>query len=150
MSARGEHLPTGLSEPVNRRFADNLTQQYDGLAERDPIFAELRNIFDLAVVAALLRTQGLARSAGWERLPFTADLGYTPPRVPPKATVPSVVNHKVFGGRDIVVQVAGGVQAPVLDLLQPTTMWRADSTLVSPVATHAAGESPRTGWTWSR
>ena len=148
VSARGEHLPTGLSEPVNRRFADNLTQQYDGLAERDPIFAELRNIFDLAVVAALLKTQGLARSAGWERLPFTAGLGYTPPRVPPKATVPSVVNHKVFGGRDIVVQVAGGVQAPVLDLLQPTTMWRADSTLASPVATQV--EAPRSGWTWAR
>lgn len=148
VSARGEHLPTGISEPVNRRFADNLTQQYDGLAERDPIFAELRNIFDLAVVAGLLRTQGLARSAGWEHLPFTAGLGYTPPRVPPMATVPSVVNHKVFGGRDIVVQVAGGVQAPVLDLLQPTTMWQADSTLTSPVETRAA--ATRSGWTWSR
>jgi len=64
------------------------------------------------------------------------------------ATVPSVVNHKVFGGRDIVVQVAGGVQAPVLDLLQPATMWQADSTLVSPVAPRV--EATRSGWTWAR
>lgn len=141
VSARGEHLATGLSEPINRRFAENLTKHYDELAERDPVFAELRNVFDLAVVAALLRTQGLARSAGWQHLPFTTDLGYTPPRLPPRKTVPSVVNHKVFGGRDIVVQVAGGVQAPILDLLTPPAMLTAD-----PALTRPATPAPSSSW----
>jgi hypothetical protein len=147
VSARGENLPTGLSEPINRRFAENLTKHYDELSERDPVFAELRNIFDLAIVAALLRTQNLARTAGWEHLPFTTDLGYTPPRLPPRTTVPSVVNHKVFGGRDIVVQVAGGVQAPILDLLAPTAML--ESTTALPATLRPRPANARATWTWS-
>ena len=150
ISARGENLPTGASEPINRKFAENFTAHYDELARRDPVFAELQNVFDLALVVGLLRTEGLARKAGWERLPFGDTLAYTPPTVEPRQTVPSVVNHKVFGGRQIVVQVAGGVQVPVLTVLGDRSRWQMlESAQVEAIPVHRPESGTRL-WGWSR
>jgi hypothetical protein len=150
ISARGENLPTGASEPINRKFAENFTARYDELARRDPVFAELQNLFDLALVVGLMRTEGLARQAGWERLPFGDPLGYTPPAVEPRRTVRSVVHHKVFGGRQIVVQVAGGVQVPVLAVLGDRAEWQKLEPSEAELIPVRKPEGTARSWSWSR
>src|SRR5262249_39676628 len=111
VNAQGKHLPTGVSEPVNRQFAENFTRHYAELAERDPVFADLRNIFDLALVAALCRRERLHERADWELGVFAAGGSYRPAEAVAPKVIESVINHRVYGGKDIVVQVAGGVQA---------------------------------------
>jgi hypothetical protein len=50
----GQRASTGQAEPINQLFASNFTNHYQELAQRDPIFADLQGIFDLALVAALI------------------------------------------------------------------------------------------------
>src|SRR5207302_9850309 len=45
VNSHGQHVPTGSAEPVNLLFAQNFTRHYNELAQRDLVFADMRNIF---------------------------------------------------------------------------------------------------------
>ncbi|MCA9015661.1 MAG: DUF1598 domain-containing protein [Planctomycetaceae bacterium] len=110
VTKEGQRLQTGQAEKLNREFAANFTRHYQELAQQDLVYADLQNIFDLALVAALVRNEQLADRAGWEMTAFAANGVYHPAEFEPAHTVDTVVNHRVFNGKDVVVQVAGGVR----------------------------------------
>jgi hypothetical protein len=122
VNAQGKHVPTGVSEPINRKFAENFTEHYAELAEREPVFADLQNIFDLALVAALCRQEHLHDRADWNPEVFAPGGAYQPAAVPAAKTIESVLAHRVYGGTDIVVQVAGGVQANLVAMARDKAM----------------------------
>ena len=64
VSAQGDRQRTGKASPQAQTWADAMTERYDALSVKEPIFGELRNCMDLAVVAALIVKQRLAARAG--------------------------------------------------------------------------------------
>jgi len=120
----GQQVQTGKSEGSNLTFAQKFTQQYAELAKQDIVFADLQNVFDLALVAAILRNEGAADRAGWDFGAFSNDGAYAITRFNAPTEVESVVNHRVFRGRDIVVQVAGGVRADLAAVLDNEAVTR--------------------------
>jgi len=52
--ANGVARPSGRSDPVTQRWADLMTGRYQDLAQADPVFAQLQNCMDLAVVSSLI------------------------------------------------------------------------------------------------
>jgi len=113
----GKRIHTGKAETTNRLFAQEFTKNYAQLAERDIVFADLQNIFDLALVAALIRHERLHQRTNWDLGVFDASSAYTTAQFEPATTVMSVSNHRVYNGKDIVVQVAGGVRADLMSVL---------------------------------
>ena len=148
INERGERVQTGRSEGTNRRFAENFTQHYSVLSRRDTVFADLKNVFDLALVAALINRQGLAEQADWDLGVFAVGGDYQTASHPVPRTVNSVVNHRVYGGRDIVVQVAGGVRADVGSILRNLKVMKTNPRLngVAPAARPA--DLPKGRWWW--
>jgi hypothetical protein len=65
LTALGQQVHTGQSQPLNQQFAEDFTKHFAELAAKYPIYAELQNIFDLALVAALVRAEGLADRVDW-------------------------------------------------------------------------------------
>jgi hypothetical protein len=63
----GKQVNTGRSSELNAQFARNFTQHYDALAVKYPVYAELRNIFDLALVAGLIEQHRLGDDDRCER-----------------------------------------------------------------------------------
>lgn len=124
VNAQGRHVPTGIAEPLNRQFAENFTRHYAELAKRDPVFGELQNLFDMALVAALCRQEGLLELAHWEPGAFAPQGDYQSLKFGPPKEVESVINHRVYGGKDIVVQVAGGVQADIAGVARDPALAR--------------------------
>ncbi len=55
---------TGKSNAIAQKWADNMTAHYDELAVADPVFGELRNCMQLALVGALVAHERLADKAG--------------------------------------------------------------------------------------
>lgn len=110
LNAQGQQVQTGQSEGSNRVFAETFTAKYSEIAKHDLVFADLRNVFDLALVASLLQHKQLAQKANWDFGAFATDGAYTTAIHATPLEVDSVVNHRVFRGKDIVVQVAGGVR----------------------------------------
>ncbi len=129
VNSQGQHVPTGVSEPVNRLFAQKFTEKYDEFAQRDLVFADMRNIFDMALVAALCREEDLHQKAAWDLGVFAPEGAYQPAVVNAPTVVDSVMNHRVYAGKDIVVQVAGGVQADVVAIARDKNLAKEDAGL---------------------
>jgi hypothetical protein len=148
LTAQGERVHTGKAEATNRAFAEKFTAGYGKLAAEDVVFGELRNVFDLALAAALIRSERLDDRAGWDRGVFAAGGAYEPARYAPARTVETVANHRVYNGTDIVVQVAGGVQADLLGLLKDSAVYRTAIRTGEAVAAVKAAHAPETRWWW--
>ncbi len=147
LTAEGKHLPTGKSEGVNRLFAENFTKNYDKLAQKDLVFADARNVFDLALVSALICKEGLLNQAAGFQV-FSSGGLYQPASYNVPREVESVVNHRVYNGRDIVVQAAGGVQANLKEVLQNKDTVKASPKLDQVAQTAKAPALPAGRWWW--
>ena len=55
VSAEGQRQGAGRSDAASQAFVNAFTKQYSELAERSPVYAELRNLIDLAVAAAYMQ-----------------------------------------------------------------------------------------------
>ena len=87
-----------------------MTETFGDLINKDQIFAELRNVFDLSVIAALIEKEGLLAEAGVE---VSTLVGTGQPVVMPKLNSPSqvptaasLVNYR----RGTIITASGGVQ----------------------------------------
>lgn len=148
LTADGKHLPTGQSEPINRQFAENFTQNYDKLADRDLVFADMQNVFDMALVAALIRHERLADRATWSLGSFANNGEYRPATYAVPKEVASVVNHKVYNGRDVVVQVAGGVRADVVAVVKDPNLAKEAPQLTAVAKQADTPKLPAGRWWW--
>ena len=148
VNAQGQHVPTGVSEPVNRMFAQNFTQHYSKLARREPVFAELQNMFDMALVAAICRQEKLHERSGWNLGVFSRDGDYRPATVSSPSSIDSVMNHKVYGGKNIVVQIAGGVEGNLLSVARDPKLAKEDAGLNDVAGRGKLPELPVSRWWW--
>lgn len=144
----GKRVHTGKSEATNRLFAENFTKNYADLAAQDLVFADLQNVFDLSLVAAIVEHERLADRAGWNLGSFARTGEYRPASFAPAETVMSVVNHRVFNGKDIVVQVAGGVRGDFISMLKDSSIVKEVSRLANLSSRGQAGELPEGRWWW--
>lgn len=64
VDAQGNRHRTGKASPQAQKWADAMTERYDELSVKEPIFGELRNCMDLAVVSALILQERLTDKAG--------------------------------------------------------------------------------------
>ncbi|GAG39565.1 unnamed protein product, partial [marine sediment metagenome] len=62
----GQKTATGNANPLAQKWADDFTEHYSKLSAELPIFGQLRNCIDLAVVAALLSKYELFKKAGFQ------------------------------------------------------------------------------------
>lgn len=118
LAADGTRRNADFTKVSTTRFARQFTEKYTELAERSSIFAELQNLFDIAIVTALIREEGLAARIGWTMELF-AEPGaievreYNVPRM-----APSIANSRKAGRLLVVGVVGGGVQ------IHPVQVWR--------------------------
>lgn len=64
LDATGVKRQTGKADPATQKWADVMTSKYEELAQVEPVFGQLRNCMDLAVVAAIMVTHDLPAKAG--------------------------------------------------------------------------------------
>lgn len=149
LNAQGKQVQTGQSEGSNRVFAQSFTAKYEELAKHDIVFADLKNVFDLSLVAAILQHEGAAQRVGWDLGTFSNEGSYITARHDAPREVDSVVNHRVFRGRDIVVQVAGGVRADLGSVIADASIYREGVRLEGTVSkARTDNELPANSWWW--
>ncbi len=109
VSQTGQVSDAPFTRVSTRRFAQLFTEKFPELCEKVPVFAELQNLIDLAIVAALFKKEQLPEKAGWEMSLF-GDPARTPlvKRAVPKQ-VPSISNFKAARRGMILGLVGGGV-----------------------------------------
>ncbi len=117
VAASGNREQSGHADPTAKKWADKMTEHYGELAVAVPIFGELRNCMELAVVGALLRDKGLIDRAGC-RLPTMLD--GTPLKLS-EYNVPKYVDSKVSmlqRGRNWIISASGGVAIRPMEIVE--------------------------------
>jgi hypothetical protein len=110
----GTRQASGRSSPAATQWANNMTTHFDALAAKDSVFGQLRNLMDLAVVAALIHKYSLLDRASL-RVPY---LSGEEPIVSFQA--PRQVETKgsfVKKGRNWMISASGGIQILPYDVL---------------------------------
>ena len=123
LAERGQRLHTGDAQPLYERFARNFTEHFESMAVKYPIYAEMRNIFDLSLVCSLIESEGLADRIDWHMSSFRDPKKFQVARGNVPRTVPSAVNHRVIPGQGkstVFAVPAGGVS------FRPSEMVAAD------------------------
>lgn len=119
LTATGQQVHTGKSNPLNAEFAHRFTKHFEALAKKYPVYADLQNIFDLALVASLLRAEGLADRVGWHMLTLGDGNQFAVAHGPAPKEVDTVLNHRVVNGSNILAAISGGVSVNCRSLVAP-------------------------------
>lgn len=109
LTERGMRVHTGKSDELNEQFAHSFTKQFEALAAKYPIYAELQNVFDLALVSAVIVAEDLPGQVGWHLTHFGDPQRYQVERGPAPADVETVINHRLIRQKHILAGVSGGV-----------------------------------------
>lgn len=111
VAADGTVQGTGQADPTAKKWADLLTEHYTALAAKDPTLAQLRNLMDLCVAAAVIQREDLVGLAGGSSFSLLASpdsklaVGQSPA---PRTVEPQCSFLKI--GRNYVITASGGVQ----------------------------------------
>jgi hypothetical protein len=148
LDERGERIHTGKSDELNSRFAQSFTKRFEALSAKYPVYADLRNIFDLALVAAVVRSHALSEQADWHLTHFGADGGYQPELGIAPKQVESIINHRVLSGNRIVAGVSGGVTVDARQLAAKSAVKTDDYGLLQTERRQSTPKSlaPRAWW----
>ncbi|HZL88402.1 MAG TPA: DUF1598 domain-containing protein [Pirellulaceae bacterium] len=103
---------------ASQLFCSAFTKKYPDIAAASPVYAQLRNMMDLAIVAAFLRRHDMYARSGW-----TADVLRDEGRLPCEALpvpkqVACVVNWQWKGAR-LLTPAGGGVSIDAEAALEP-------------------------------
>lgn len=137
---------TGEKVKQNRfakQWADTMTERFEELAAAEPTFRELRNVMDLSVIAAIIKSEGLSKKVGLE-LPVI--LG-TKDHKMPSYSVPKVVPAQcsfVRISNSWLVSASGGIQLDSWSVASKTESV-AEVGEVAELASSTAGDS----WWWN-
>jgi hypothetical protein len=108
VSATGERKAASRVSKASQAFVRSFTHKYPELAERSPVYAELRNLIDLAIAAACIQKQGYREKAGWKMEFFGSEKEYPVETYDIPKTVESAVNV-IARGNTFSFPVGGGV-----------------------------------------
>jgi hypothetical protein len=118
VSGQGERTTSGRANVASDAFVRSFTQRYPQLADRSPIYAELRNLIDLSVLAAYMQQQDYYGKAGW-KMPLLGSEKSLPLETysAPKLVAPAI--NAVMRGSTLMTPIAGGVHIEAQMALQP-------------------------------
>jgi hypothetical protein len=121
VSSAGQRQVGGINK-ASQAFVTGFTKIYPELADRAPVYANLRNLIDIAIAAAFIQQQDYYAKAGW-KMEFLGDENAFPVETYdiPK-TVESTVNAIFKGGR-LLTPIGGGVE------IQPQMALKSDKLL---------------------
>jgi hypothetical protein len=141
LAADGQVEGTGAAGASARQWAQNMTDRYEALSERLPVFAELRNAMDLAVVAALMVRHDLPGKSGWS-FPQLAEGGQHGPEFAAPRQIDSRASF-VRRGKHWIVSISGGVE------IDPwAVMERTEESAETAAARAAAEPAEKSNWWW--
>jgi hypothetical protein len=128
LDEEGNRIHTGKSHGPTKSFARDFTRHFSAMANQYPIYRELKNVFDMALIANLIKQQRLADRVDWDLTFFgpekSGNLTYVVPVDRAAQQVDTVMNERVLKVRKKsstvrhrIVGVSGGISYNVRDAL---------------------------------
>ena len=117
----GRRSSAARGNRASEAFVKAFTMMYPKLAERSPIYAQLRNCIDLAVAAAFIQHQDYYSLVHWKPEVFHSEQAYPVETLNPPQQVESAVNS-LWKGNTLVTPIGGGVELRPTEAIDPTNL----------------------------
>jgi hypothetical protein len=143
IAAAGTLQHSGHASPTAQKWADIMTEKYPELAVADPIFGQLQNCMELAVVGALVVKERLVEKAGYSMPTLIDSSAVRPESFHAPKQVESIASM-VKKGKNSIISASGGVAINswiVADTVR-------SSPAVAPVRTKAVA-AENASWWWN-
>lgn len=129
----GKPQPSGKTDLAAKRWCEKMNANFDKLAKADPVFAELKNCMDLAMVVALIHREAMMDQADCKLTAFTENLVLKLPVYPVPKYVPakSVIQYNTSE----YVIACGGVEINPFPVLNDAKLDARLDNLEAPLAT---------------
>jgi hypothetical protein len=147
VGGRGERTTARRSTGASQAFVHSFTQRYPALADRSPVYAELRNLIDLSVLAAYIQQQNFYGKAGWQ-MPFFGGEKSMPVETyeAPKLVSPTV--NALMKGNRLMTPIAGGVHIEAQMAIKPENLLPDEKAKVSKLHQQTKPELAPGQWWW--
>lgn len=109
VQANGGRVVTGSTDRASQTFTQEFTRKYGELAKADPVYAQLRNLIDLAIAAAFIQQYDYYGKAGWDSAVLGSEERYPVETLPEPKQVETAVNA-IWKGNTLMTPVGGGVR----------------------------------------
>ena len=126
LTQQGNRIRTGQSNETAAEYAHQFTRHFQQLAVKYPIFAELQNIFDLALATALLRQENLPSQVGWSMMHFSDTDRFQVTLADAPKWVSTIVQHRVVEEGRLLAAASGGVSVNTQSMLQKNVFRNSD------------------------
>jgi hypothetical protein len=117
----GRRSAAARGNRASEAFVKAFTKMYPKLAERSPIYAQLRNCIDLAVAAAFIQHQDYYSLVHWNPAVFHSEQAYPVETLNPPQQVESAVNS-LWKGNTLLTPIGGGVEMRPTEAIDPTNL----------------------------
>lgn len=153
LGAQGNRIHTGKSDDLNLQFANSFSKHIKMLSRKYPIYGELRNVFDTALVVALIESEKLDEKSNWSGEGFLNDSIYPIEKASVPREVQTVINHRIINQRSakkrhFIAGVSGGVSVDMRKISRPKAI-RVEGYVAAPKTRETPPNNlNRTSWWW--
>ena len=142
----GRRMSADRPDRASKTFTETFTRKYAEIAARTPVYAQLRNLVDLSIVAAWMQEHDAYGKAGWGAETLRQEASYPIERLVAPVEVSPAINAIQRGNR-LVTPIGGGVTMQPRLALDPQNVVADDEGTVAA----ARGEKldlPADRWWW--
>jgi len=147
VAASGQRTDAGQGNKASQAFVQAFTKVYSELADKSPVYAELRNLIDLSVMAAYLQQHDFYGKANW-KMEVLGDENTiaTETDNAPKQVATAV--NAIWKGHQLLTPVGGGVTINPLMALAPEKILDDKDSKVSQARDKVKIELAKGRWWW--
>jgi hypothetical protein len=146
VQADGSRLSANRADKSSKTFTESFTRLYPQIAARNPVYAQLRSLVDLAVVAAFLQEHDAYGKAGWGAEKLRDEEAFPIETLEAPREVETAINA-VWKGNRLLTPIGGGVTMHPRLALDPPNLLMDEKGEVNAART-AAKDLPEGVWYW--
>jgi hypothetical protein len=114
----GSRRASGQVDRASQQFTDGFTKAYPELAQKSPVYAQLRNLIDMLVAAAFVQKEDYFGKAGWSMELFRDEEQF-PVEIHDAPKQAATAVNSLWKGNRLMTPVGGGVQIEATKALSP-------------------------------
>jgi hypothetical protein len=133
----GQRMSADRPDRASKTFTETFTRKYPEIAARSPVYAQLRNLIDLSIVAAWMQEHDAYGRAAWGAEGLRDESVYAIERLVAPVEVQPAINAIQRGNR-LVTPIGGGVTLQPKQALDPSNIIGDDEGTIA----SARGDTP--------
>lgn len=146
--ADGGRVATQRVDRAGKAFVQSFTAQYPQLAQRSPVYGQLRNLIDMTIAAAFIQQQDYYGQAGWD-MKVLADESVLPVNTYITPNQVETAVNAIWKGTTLMTPIGGGVNIqPMMALATDRLLTDEDGNLKKARQQVQVPELAKGQWWW--